>query len=234
MYIVTLFNGNIETEIHNNRDKLSAGSIVKGINTIDSFSFTMNAKNPGFGACYEYKTLVSVYNTNKNRYDFTGRVLYVNPSMEDNGTILESVICESYLGFLCDSQQPYVAEKNWTVNELFSHLVDRHNAQVEEYKRFKVGTITVTDPNNNLYVGIQRDNTWKVIEDKLIGTLGGEIQYRIESDGIYLDYLVKISATRTTAIALSNNMKAISRENNPADYISRLIPLGAKLTTTNA
>ncbi|MDD6145723.1 MAG: phage tail protein [Oscillospiraceae bacterium] len=234
MYIVTLFNGNIETEIHNNRDKLSAGSIVKGINTIDSFSFTMNAKNPGFGACYEYKTLVSVYNTNKNRYDFTGRVLYVNPSMEDNGTILESVICESYLGFLCDSQQPYVAEKNWTVNELFSHLVDRHNAQVEEYKRFKVGTITVTDPNNNLYVGIQRDNTWKVIEDKLIGTLGGEIQYRIESDGIYLDYLVKIGATRTTAIALSNNMKAISRENNPADYISRLIPLGAKLTTTNA
>lgn len=234
MYIVTLFNGNIETEIHNNRDKLSAGSIVKGINTIDSFSFTMNAKNPGFGACYEYKTLVSVYNTNKNRYDFTGRILYVNPSMEDNGTVLESVICESYLGFLCDSQQPYVAEKNWTVNELFSHLIDRHNAQVEEYKRFKVGTITVTDPNNNLYVGIQRDNTWKVIEDKLIGTLGGEIQYRIESDGIYLDYLVNIGATRTTAIALSNNMKAISRENNPADYISRLIPLGAKLTTTNA
>lgn len=234
MYIVTIFNGNIETEIHNSRVKLSAGNIVKGINTIDSFSFTMNAKNPGFGACYQYQTLISVYNTTKNRYDFTGRVLYVNPSMDDNGMAYESVICESYLGYLTDSKQPYVAEKNWTVKELFSHLIARHNAQVEEYKRFKVGTITVTDPNDNLYLGIQRDDTWKEIKDKLIGTLGGEIQYRIERDGIYLDYLVKIGTTRSTAIALSKNMKSISRENNPADYISRLIPLGAKLTTTNA
>jgi len=50
-------------------------------------------------------------------------------------------------------------------------------------------------------------------------------------DGVnYLDYLEQRGATLSTEIALSKNMKAITREDNPLDYVSRLIPLGAKLT----
>ena len=230
MYIVKLINGNITTPIHNEKHKLKSGDVVKGINTIDSFTFTLLPDNAGFKLINDFTTLVSVYNTNKKRYDFFGRVLYSSSTMDTNGLITKEVVCESYFGFLCDSQQPYVDTKNWTVTGLLQHIIDRHNEQVEEYKRFKIGTVTVTDPNNNLYEGIQRENTWNTIQEKLIGKLGGEIRFRVESDGIYIDYLTEIGVVRSTTIEMSKNMKSITKEVDPSSYISRLIPLGCKLT----
>lgn len=230
MYIVELQNGSIKTEIHGLKEKLKSGKVVKGINAIDSLSFTMLPSNAGFNQIKDFCTLVSVYNTNKKRYEFQGRALYSKAKMDANGVITKDVTCESILGFLCDSVQKYAEEKNWTVNGLLQHIIDTHNSQVEEYKRFEIGEVTVTDPNDNLYLGIQRENSWKTIEEKLINKLGGEIRIRVVDSVNYLDYLTQIGETRTTKIELSRNMKAITKENDPSAFITRLIPLGAKLT----
>lgn len=230
MYIVELQNGAIKTEIHGLKEKLKSGNVVKGVNSIDSLSFTMLPFNAGFNRINDFQTLASVYNTKKNRYEFQGRVLYSKADMDENGRITKEVTCESYFGFLCDSVQEYTEETNWTVNGLFQHIIDTHNSQVEEYKRFTIGEVTVTDPNDNLYLGIQRENTWKTIEEKLLKKLGGELRFRVVDGVIYLDYLAKIGETRATKIELSRNMKAITKECDPSAYITRLIPLGAKLT----
>jgi len=230
MYIVKLKNDAIETEIHGVKEKLNSGSVVKGINTIDSFSFSVNPFNVGFNAIHDFLTLVSVYNTNKNRYEFQGRVIYSSSSMDESGLLSKEAVCESYLGFLCDSQQKYVATQNWTVDGFLEYILSVHNSQVEEYKQFTIGEVTVTDPNNNLYVGIQREDSWKTIKTKLIDKLGGEITFRVVDGVNYLDYVEKRGATLSTEIALSKNMKAITREDNPIDYVSRVIPHGAKLT----
>lgn len=230
MYIVEIKNGKSVTRIHGQgRAKLKSGSVVKGINAIDSFSFSILPSNIGFSRINDFTTLVSVYNTNKNRYEFFGRALYSDTTMSENGLITKDVTCESYMGFLCDSQQPYVEERNWTVSELFHHLINTHNAQVEEYKRFTVGSLTVTDPNDNIYCGIQRENTWDAIKKKLVDVLGGELRYRVENGTIYIDYLDKIGTTRSTKIAVSYNMKSITEERDPSAYVTRLIPLGSKL-----
>lgn len=228
MYIVTIENDGVKTEIHNEARKLASGSVVKGINTIDTFSFTLYPNNLGFDLVREFKTLVTVYNTRRERCEFYGRVLCANPSMDRNGLITKDVTCESYLGFLCDSQQKYVAEKNWTVSELINHIIDTHNAQIEEYKRFKVGLVTVEDKNDNLYLGIQRNNTWDTLNEKLLDRLGGEFRFRVEDDGIYLDYVEQIGTNRQTPIKLSHNMESILKEHDPTEYITRLIPLGSK------
>lgn len=229
MYIVKLKNGNQTFEIYGDKEKLKSGSIVKGINSIDSFSFVILPSNIGYNLIRDLQTLVTVYNTNKNSYEYFGRVLYSRNSMSESGEIEKEVICESYIGFLCDSQQPYVVEQNWTVSGLLEHIINQHNSQVEDYKQFTIGEVTVTDANDNLYLGIQRDNTWKTLQDKLINTLGGEFRIRVVEGVTYLDYLVKIGSQLTTAIELSRNMKSISREDDPSSYISRLIPLGCKL-----
>lgn len=228
MYIVKIYNNGIETEIHGRKAKLKDGSIVKGINVIDSFTFTMLPSNPGFSLINDYKTLVSVYNTRKKRHEYFGRVLCSTPEMESSGHITKNVVCESYFGFLCDSKQRYVAERNWTVRELWEHVISVHNSQVEPERNFQLGEITVEDTNDNLYLGIQRDDTWKTINDKLLGKLGGEIRIRVVDGLIYIDHLVEIGERRATKIALSRNMKSIRKENDPSAYISRLIPLGAK------
>ena len=233
MYIVKILNnGEQPLEIHGHKQKLSSGSVVKGINSIDSFTFSLSPKNSGFHRLREFKTLVEVYNTNKRRYEFQGRVLYAPDSMDESGFIKKEAICESFLGYLCDSQQEYRVEQNWTVTGLLQHFINVHNSQVESEKHFTLGIVTVTDPNNNLYVGVQRENTWEALKKKLIDVLGGELQVRVVSGKLYLDYLTKIGETKTTAIALSRNMKAITREKNPTAFITRLIPLGAKIGET--
>lgn len=231
MYIVTINNNGIKSEMHGANKKLSSGNIVQGINAIDSFTATILPSNPNFNKLHEFKTLVSIYNTNKNRYEFYGRLLYSNPSMSDDGSISKNIIFESYLGFLQDSEQIYVAEQNWTVRGLLEHIINVHNSQIEDYKKFYIGDVTVTDPNDNLFVGIQRKNTFDTIKEKLIGKLGGEIRFRVVEDKIYLDYLVEIGEVKSTKIALSKNMKSIQKEKDPSEYITRLVPYGAKLTT---
>jgi hypothetical protein len=230
MYIVKIENEGIENTIHGKKEKLKSGNIVKGINTIDSFSFTMLPSNVGFDKLFDLKTLINVYNTNKKRYEFWGRVLMPHDSMDASGLITKEVVCESYFGFFCDSEQEYVEEKNWTVDGLLNHIVDCHNSQVEDYKKFVVGIITVTDPNDNLYVGIQRENTWDTLQSKLVGKLGGELVLRVENGVNYVDYLKEAGARLSTEIAISKNMKSISRENDPTEYITQLVPLGRKLT----
>lgn len=230
MFSVNLINNKVKTPIHSHKEKLKSGTVVQGINTIDSFSFVILPSNKGFNSIFDFTTLVEVYNENKKRYEFQGRVLCSNPEMAENGLILKSVTCESFFGFLCDSQQPYVEEKNWTVREFLTHVVNEHNKQLESYKHFKIGEITAADPNDNLYMGVQRENTWKTIQEKLIGKLGGEIRFRVVDDEIYIDYLDKIGVTRTTTIEVSKNMKSITKQVDPSEYITRLIPLGCKIS----
>lgn len=233
MYIVEIKNGELLTTVHGLKTKLTSGKIVKGINAIDSFTFTMLPDNPGFSLINEFTTHVTAWNTNKERFDFNGRVLYAETTMDEGGKITKTVTCESIFGYLCDSVQTYVDTQNWTVAGLLQHLIDCHNSQVEEYKRFKVGNITQTETNDNIYIGIQRENTWEAIKTKLIDQIGGEIQCRVEDDGIYIDYLERIGEVKTTEIALSVNMKSITREQDPTSYVTRLIPLGCKLKDEN-
>lgn len=214
--------------IHNEKEKLIKGQIKQGINSIDSFSFDILPNNSGFNYIHDFKTLISVYNHIRERYEFQGRVLYSTDSMDDKGLITKSVICESFLGFLQDTEQDYIEERNWTPTELLTQLLTIHNELLSEEteKHFKVGTIFSEE---NIFVGIQRETTWKCIQDKILGQIGGEIALRIENDGMYIDIVEERGYHAEAEISLSKNMKSIKKESNPTSYITRLIPLGAKI-----
>lgn len=235
MYVVSIYNGQDKITIHNSfsnkndSSKLKTGSIVQGINSIDSFTFSIYPNNVGFNSLFEYKTEIDVYNATKKLYEFQGRILKPKDYMDSSGLVYKEIVCESFSGYLCDSQQIYVEEKNWTLIELLSHIIDVHNSQIEEKKRFKIGTVNVVAPNDNIYIGIQRENTWKTLNDKLIDNLGGELIFRKENDGLYLDYLIESGEHKKTPIKIKKNMKSISKEEDPSSMITRLIPLGAKL-----
>lgn len=69
--------------------------------------------------------------------------------------------------------------------------------------------------------------------DDLINTYGGELQIRYEGDEKYLDYLTEIGKVCTTEIRLGKNIKDITNDVDPTNYITRLYPLGNKLKTTD-
>lgn len=230
MFIVTITNGAENTIIHSDgTDRISGGKIAKSINAVDSFSFTIYPNNAGYDFLKPLTTAVKVYDENTGKDIFIGRVLKCPDSMDERGLICRKVTCEGRLGWLYDSVQPYVEYKMVGISTVLSSFLSKHNAQVGADKRIELGQVTVTASNNYTYTA-NWDKTMNVIADKLIGKFGGEIQLRDKDGKVYLDYLENIGHGTDTKIELAVNLKTISREVDETSVITRLYPLGAKLT----
>lgn len=244
MYDVTIANGNIKRLIHDHRgasntQKLHSGSVVEAVNSISSFTFTIYPNNAGYNELKARSTMVTVRNTKRSRDDFVGRVLQVNPSMDASGVYMKKVICEDRLGFLHDSVQPYAVVKHYVgdenrtgLEEFIDVLLANHNAQVEEYKRIYRGTVTVHpfDSSDGVTKGLNWQTTYDAISDKLLGSFGGYIRLRETAGVLYLDYLESVGMTRSTKIKVGRNMRSVSKEIDPSGIVTRLVPLGKKLT----
>ena len=238
MYLVIIINDNVETVINAASTDINAphitGTVKQGINSIDSFSFTILPKNQGFNLIKPMKTLVKVLNSKTNKYEFIGRVLKPSGNMDSSGMTSKTYVCESELAFLIDSTQVYGEYHNITPEQYLKIMLDRHNSNREDHKKFKLGNVTVKDNNDSLYKNIAYDSTWKNINDDLIDRYGGELQIRYVGDEKYLDYLTEIGEVKETEIRLGRNIKDITNDIDPTSYITRLYPLGNKLKTTDA
>lgn len=236
MYRITINNDGLETLIHApyvNDLKLDSGQIKTEINKIDSFDFTILINNPGYGKIKPLKTLISVYNTKTNKFDFEGRVLGPGINMDSSGMVESSYVCEGELGYLHDSVQRHL-EYTGNVVDLFTTIIDYHNSQVEDYKKFEVGNVTVTDPNDYVYLYLSaEDDTFDTIKTKLLDRLGGELQIRKENGVRYLDYLVNIGEHKSTEIRLSKNLVTSSVDIDSTEIVTRLTPLGNRIKSEN-
>lgn len=230
MFIVTITNGAENTIIHSDgTDRISGGKVAKSINAVDSFSFTIYPNNAGYDLLKPLTTAVKVYDESTDKDIFIGRVLKCPDSMDERGLICRKVTCEGRLGWLYDSVQPYIEYKMVGISTVLSSFLSKHNAQVGADKRIELGQVTVTASNNYTYTA-NWDKTMDVIADKLIGKFGGEIQLRDKDGKVYIDYLEHIGHGTDTTIELAVNLKTISREVDETAVITRLYPLGAKLT----
>lgn len=243
MYEVTIQNGNLEQTIHEgnvlftNR-KLASCNIADAKNAISSCDFTIYPNNEGYDSLNVYTTKISVYNTKKNRYDFVGRIIQITPCMDSDGSVYKTVVCESRLGYLCDTIQPYAEPRQYEgddtrngLQEFIDVLLDNHNAQVDASHRIYRGNVSLVtyESSEGVYKGLNYETTWDCLKSKLLDVFGGEIQLR-ETDGIlYLDYAEELGSTRSTTIELGKNMESVQRAIDCTSIITRLIPLGAKL-----
>lgn len=238
MYKVTIINDGVETVIHNpnvNNLKTSVGSFALGINVICSFDFTINMNNPGYSLIHPRKTLIKVYNTIQKKFSFEGYVLVQNYKMSDEGLYTTSYTCVDEKNFLKNSMQRHKEVHNTTPKEMLRIMLDVHNKQVEEDKRFVLGEVTVTNPTDNVYRYLTQDqNTWDAIFDKLIDRLGGELQIRKVNGVRYLDWLTEVGEVKETEIRVSKNLMSAEKEINTIDTYTRLIPLGARVESDDS
>lgn len=230
MHTVTIKNGAEKTTIHSdNLDRISGGKIVKAVNGIDSFTFTIYPDNAGYDKLKPLTTSVTVTDDSTGKDVFIGRVLKCPDSMDEQGLICKSVTCEGRLGWLYDSVQPYAEYKMVGVQTVLASFISKHNAQIGDDKHISVGQVTVTAENNYTY-SVNWVSTMDAISEQLVGKFGGEIQLRDQDGKVYIDYLEHIGHGTDTKIELAVNLKTISREIDETSVITRLYPLGAKLT----
>ena len=192
------------------------------LNNIGQFEFTIYNNHPHFDRLQRLKSIIRVYQD--DFLLFRGRILNDEQGFYDEKT----VHCEGEIAFLVDSiQRPY--DFTGTPAELFTQFIESHNAQVDADRQFKVGNITVTDPND--YITRSESeylNTWESISAKLLELLGGYIVIRHEEDGVYIDYLSEMNLLSPQEIEFGKNLLDLKRTTKGEDIATAIIPLGAK------
>lgn len=203
--------------------KIFSPSLDLELNKTGSFSFTLYPDHPYYGSIQKLKSIITVYQ--EDYLLFRGRVLD-----DEIGFYNErKVTCEGELAFLLDSiKRPY--DFTGSVAEYLALLLESHNAQVDETKRFTLGNVTVTDPNDYIVrSNIDYTDTWKEMNDKLLTLLGGFLSVR-HADGVaYLDYLADFALLSPQKIEFGKNLLDQKRIIKGADVATVVIPLGAKL-----
>lgn len=203
--------------------KIHSPKVELELNKIGSFDFTIYNDHPAFDNLKRLKSIIQVFQD--DFLLFRGRILN-----DEQGFYNEKhVECEGELAFLVDSiQRPY--DFTGTPAELFTQFIENHNAQVDADHQFKVGNITVTDPNDYITrADSEYLNTLESIEKKLLETLGGYLWIRHEADGVYIDYLAELNFLSPQKIEFGKNLLDLKRQTKGEDIATAIIPLGAKV-----
>ena len=221
-----LLDGNIIHDSHIKGLNIFTPKLTITQNAIGSFTFTIYNSNFYYDKFVEMKSIVTVYR--ENEVLFRGRVIEI----EENTNKARNIYCEDDTAYLCDTlQEPY--EWNGSVSGLFNQVIDKHNAHCEAEKQFKVGNVTVTDPNDYI---VRADSTymttWETIQKKFIELLGGYIVVRHEADGRYIDYLADFDTLNSQHVTFGENMLSVNTTIDVSEIATILIPLGATVEET--
>ena len=194
------------------------------VNKSGEFSFQIANTHPYYDKIINKRSYIEVYQDGE--WLWSGRPIKVSTELK----LVKTVVCEGELSFLHDSSQRIAEYHDISVKDYFTTLINKHNAMVDELKRFAVGNVTVTDSNDSLYRYSNYEDTFDTIQDKLIDRLGGYILTR-HVDGIrYIDYVESYPYITNQIIEIGSNIIDLSLEESSTDTISALIPLGKKLT----
>lgn len=137
---------------------------------------------------------------------------------------------EGELAYLNDSVQPLTVYHDMTVAAYFAKLIELHNAQVDESRRFTVGQVTVTNNTDNVYRQSDYESTMDALQDKLLDRMGGYLVIRYGTDGTrYLDYLKEYGNVNSQRITASTNLLDMLHTVRGEDVATAIIPLGAQL-----
>lgn len=197
-------------------------------NKIGTLSFRLYPTHAQYGQFVKLASVLSVYKDNQTLPMWRGRVLSTIMRMDKS----MEIGCEDLLAYLLDSViRPF--DFQGSVTDFLEYILTQHNEQVTASQQIKLGTVTVTDPNDYINrSSIDYLSSWEVIESRLIKTLGGYLRLRHTTTGMYLDYLEGTQDDLPTAlnvIEYGENITELTEEVSADETYTACIPLGAKI-----
>ena len=208
--------------------RIGKGQITIELNKSGSFVFSVYPDHFYFDKFVRMKTIITVFKSEK--IIFRGRILNDVTDYWNNKVIT----CEGELGFFQDSIiRPF--EFSGTPEQLFRKFVNEHNSQVDAFKHFKIGTITVVDGNN--YVARSNEgyeSTLQNLRSRLLeSALGGNLYITHGEDGTdpipTLNYLADFTGVSTQPIEFGSNLKDYTKTVKSEEIATVIIPLGAEV-----
>lgn len=229
MYRVTVRTGGKEYLLHDPRDdeiQLINPELVEEIGKNGTFTFTISPTHPNKDKIIPMASEIMLWKDRE--MFFCCRMLDSENDFYNTGR----ATCEGELAFLLDSmQRPY--EFTGSVYELFTQLLDTHNSQVEERKRFLAGHITVAGEqivrSNPDYT-----NTMNEMLSQLQNRSGGYLRVRYANGKKYLDYVNDYGGINKQVIRFGENLIDLTKHIDPMNVITVLVPIGATIESEDS
>ena len=201
--------------------RVLAPKLTLDISANGNLSFVLPPGNHMIDAIRRRKSVVTVHQDGEEI--FRGQVLDAQMDKYKQ----KSVYCEGIRSYLNDSlTAPY--EYHGTPRGLLEKLINEHNEQVEEEKQFVLGNITIDRADEALECkNVSYWETYREIEEKLLGAYGGYMRVRVEGGVYYIDWLKDYGKKNRQKIRFAVNLVDIKDKNDSADMFTILRPLGA-------
>lgn len=205
--------------------KLAKGSITLETNKSGSFVFSIYPDHFYYDRFVRLKTIITVYKS--GRIVFRGRILNDVTDHWNNKVLT----CEGELGFLQDSiYRPF--DFRGDPFNLFTSLITNHNNQVDEAKRFKIGTQTLVDEHYNYIVcaNENHDTTINNLNNYLISdTIARYFQITHGEDGTdpipTINHIADFTKVSTQIIEFGSNLKNFTKTVKAEDIATAIIPI---------
>ena len=211
--------------------KIGKGEVVREVDKSGSFVFSVYPDHFYYDQFVQMKTVITVYKS--GRIVFRGRVLNDVTDYWNNKVLT----CEGELGFLQDTVvRPY--EFQGSPTSLLRQFIEAHNAQVDEFKQFRLGTIDIDDANDSVNrSSTDYASTLEMMQSALTGSdLGGHFYITHGDDGTdlipTLHYLQDFPDTSMQDIEFGVNLKDYTKTAKAEDIATAIIPLGTNTSTT--
>ena len=204
--------------------KINKASINLEVNKSGSFTFSVYPDHFYYERFIKLKTVITVYKS--GRIIFRGRILNDTTDYWNNKTIT----CEGELGFFQDSIiRPFTF--SGSSEELLRTLVEAHNNQVDDFKKFNVGKVTAIDDyigrSNEAYESTLSNFNSRLLESEL----GGYLYITHGDDGTEetptLNYLSNFETVSSQKIEFGENLKDYTKTAKGEEIATAIIPLGA-------
>lgn len=202
-------------------------TVTVSVDKAGTAEIVMPATHPALNRFTSHRTEITIYRAGELL--FRGRALY--PTDDLDGT--RTITCEGERCFLRDAVlEPYLYQADPAV--IFSDIIAKYNAQVDAFKQFHVGAITVTDPNG--YIRMEREDAEQVSDaiDSLVERVGGYITFTTDSDGRRaINWLAELSERSGQTVEFGENLLDYARSDANPDLTTVIYPYGAKDETTS-
>lgn len=202
---------------------LQSPILTQKVNLPDELQFTIDPTHPRYGTILRLASRVRVYRD--------GTLISVLRPL-DNTMMMrrqEKWVCEGVIAWLKDAIiRPFAFQG--TPTELFTKFLTEYNEQVSQAQQIAVGTVTVTDPNNNV---VRSSDTYltayDAVQSRCVGsTLGGYLYVTYPSGVPTLHWLASAPDTSTQIIEFGENLTAFTLAVYGGETYTACVPLGAK------
>ena len=188
------------------------------LNVAGSFEFTMHPSHPFYDDVNPFTSLIEVFESEVLLW--FGRPVEITTDFYNQ----KKVYCEGAFAFFNDSVQRVHEYNSISVHEFFRTVVANHNEQVDAYKRFTVGEITVKD--KTVYRKLNYKSTFETLKSQCLNAEGGYFFFRRENGVNYIDWLADMPYSTNQPVEFGLNMLDAATQFDMADFCTVVLPLG--------